>query len=401
MNSLVRLVVIIIAFGFYIGCSNVKFSRDESSCAKYGISFIIENDNCVFTETITAGGGKVDILIVNDNSASMSFEQKNLAARFNNFIQRLEDRFVDYRIAITTTDISSATASGIGSNSPRAINGNGALQDGKLITFANGSKYLTSLKKPSSASDINTQVALFSQAIQRPETLTCENFIANWIATGHNINETAYASQYYENCPTGDERGVFAANLVLERNPDGFIRPGAHLAIIFLADENVRSNLMTSQSLQGTKDSSGTLIQNFNSLFGQTKSLMAHAIVAKDNACVSAQSNQALGNPAVPSTAGLVKGSLGSEYLAAATATGGVQGDICANDYTTQLGDINTRLEEQISEIRLACSNPQNLNVNILGNNVLTYSVNGNILQLSNTLPLGTTIQLRYSCSGI
>ena len=67
----------------------------------------------------------------------MSYEQARLASRFQNFINDLDSKGYDYRIAMITTDISASD------NAPRLVNQNGALQDGKLITFGNGQTYLS------------------------------------------------------------------------------------------------------------------------------------------------------------------------------------------------------------------------------------------------------------------
>jgi hypothetical protein len=51
---------------------------------------------------------KVDILIIDDNSYSMEVEQKKMAERFPSFVSALGD--LDYQIAVTTTDIDSASS---------------------------------------------------------------------------------------------------------------------------------------------------------------------------------------------------------------------------------------------------------------------------------------------------
>ena len=48
---------------------------------------------------------KVDILIVNDNSASMDAEQKKMGTRFGSFVSAFNG--IDYQIAMTTTDLDS------------------------------------------------------------------------------------------------------------------------------------------------------------------------------------------------------------------------------------------------------------------------------------------------------
>src|SRR5437868_1275877 len=105
----------------YVGCSPVNFAKDEelNKCQNSGKNCLTLNGKDYFDETISVAGGLVDILIVNDNSASMSFEQTQLAARLSGFIQNLDSQHADYRIAIATTDISNTN------NPARSINQNG------------------------------------------------------------------------------------------------------------------------------------------------------------------------------------------------------------------------------------------------------------------------------------
>lgn len=55
---------------------------------------------------------KADILLVIDNSCSMSEEQQSLAQNFASFIQHASSQAVDFRIAVTTTDDSSSGEQG-------------------------------------------------------------------------------------------------------------------------------------------------------------------------------------------------------------------------------------------------------------------------------------------------
>ena len=104
MFTFTRAATLSFLIGLYVGCSPVKFSLDDSKCKENGC--IVVDGKYSFNYTATAGYGKVDILIVNDNSASMSFEQARLAPRFANFIGDLDSRNIDYRIGMTTTDVS-------------------------------------------------------------------------------------------------------------------------------------------------------------------------------------------------------------------------------------------------------------------------------------------------------
>ncbi|WP_291516605.1 hypothetical protein [Bdellovibrio sp. ArHS] len=376
MNTLTRMAALSFMVGLYVGCSPVKFSLDDSKCKDSGC--VVVDGKYSFNYSATAGYGKVDILIVNDNSASMSFEQARLAPRFQNFISDLDSKKIDYRIAMTTTDVS----------------GSGA---GALIPFKSGVNYITN--------QMSDRYTLFYSTIQRPETLACEKFIANWIRNNggntDSINSSAYSSAYAQNCPSGDERGVYAANLVVNNNPSSFIRSDAHLAVIFLADEDERSGLYGNQGYYlDQMDQPAYLISNVKSRLGDDKynSLSVHAIVVKDPSCLAQQNSQALDNYSV--TTGLVTGSIGSVYLAFTNQGWGNAADICSSDYTTQLGQIRTKITERIKDIILNCSNPTDLVVTVSGTPVSHY-MDGKTLKFNQYLTPGTSVSLSYKCESL
>ena len=375
MNSLTRLAILFVTFGLYVGCSPVSFSLDDSKCKDQGC--VVVDGKYVFKYAATAGYGKVDILIVNDNSASMSFEQARLAPRFQNFIQDLDSRNIDYRIAMTTTDVSSST---------------------QLLSFGSGVPFLTP--------QTTNREALFNSTIQRPETLACEKFIADWIrnngGNAGSINSTQYSAAYAQKCPSGDERGVYAANKVIDSNPSSFIRSDAHLSIIFLSDEDERSGLYTSNNEYRLEqqDQPKYLISNVKAKLGDAKfdSLSIHAIVVKDSACLGQQNSQALENYAP--TKGLVNGSIGNVYLSFTNQGWGNSADICSSDYTSQLGQIRADLTDRIKDIMLSCSNPTDLIVTVSGSAV-SHSVEGKILKFNQYLEPGTAVTLSYKCNSL
>ncbi len=361
------------------GCSAVKFTAD-SSCSG-STNCVNQNGTLVYEDTVTVGGGKVDVLIVDDNSASMSFEQAHLAQRFNQFVSQFDQKYIDYRIAVTTTDISS------NQNLPRTINQNGALQDGRLITFSNSQKYLTS----TSGTDAQKE-QMFNTIINRPETLSCEQFILNWQGSRDTV---VYSQGYYDACPSTDERGVYAANLVIQNNPDGFIRPDADLAIIFLSDEDERSQLYwfnTPGYELADFDKASTLVSQVQSKYPQ-KAFSAHAIIVKDQNCLDQQNAQ---------MNGLVSGSFGWDYYNATQATGGVAGDICATDYTSQLSSIFNNIQGKIvDKIALNCAAPQLQveDITVSSNDPsITSQVVGSTIQFSKKLPAGSTVHYKYKC---
>lgn len=387
MKTLTKMAAISFFVGLYVGCSPVKFSLDDSKCKDSGC--VVENGKYAFNYTQTAGRGKVDILIVNDNSASMSFEQARLAPRFRNFIADLDNQKIDYRIAMTTTDVTGS-------------------RGGKLIYFKEGTPYLTPTH-----SDRKT---LFDQTIQRPETLACEKFIANWIrnhgGNRRSVDLPEYDAQYAQNCPSVDERGVYSANLVVQNNPSSFIRNDAHLAVIFLADEDERSGryceewdstgkcIVNGDMPLDQMDQPNYLINNVKNSLGADKfnSLSVHSIVVKDNSCLQQQNSQVLDG--YSPTYGLVSGSIGNVYLSFATAGWGVAADICSSDYTSQLGQIRSKITDRIKDIMLNCANPSDLIVTVSGTPV-GYYLDGKTLRFNQYLSPGTSVNLSYKCDAL
>lgn len=336
MGAYWKILIAVGVVGYFLACSPVKFSKQPApACNGTGIACATKcsGSDCfdIFETEKMVGEGLADILIVNDNSGSMSTEQAHMGEKFPTFLQGLGD--LDYRIGMITTDVSS-NVSDTKSNYPRAINQNGKLQDGALVEFASGVPYLTP-STPNAASVFNT-------AIRRQETISCEQ---------NNYNRDL--------CPSGDERGVFAASLALERNDQGFFRPTAPLAIIVLADEDERSGLYPGGSQNTNSQDYGfslqdsdrpeTLVSRFRAQY-PNKTLSVHSIIVKngDQSCLNTQSAQGGSNP-------YVRGSYGLLYAQLSQLTGGVIGSVCEADYGKQLGEIAYAIQDQIPSVSFPC----------------------------------------------
>lgn len=390
---------------YWVACSPKKFEKDESvdRCQNFAETCITSNGRDFFDYSVKANGGLVDILFVNDNSGSMSFEQAHMAQRFSSFLAQMDQNSVDYRIGVVTTDVSSAATGSIDDdgtssslyNEPRSINQNGALQDGNLIKFPNGELFLTS------ASGTKEQKQqMFAQVIQRPETKQCEEFLKNYPTSN------PPAAELRKSCPSGDERGIFAANLFFEKNPGSLIRPNAHLAIVFLADEDVRSGLYVKSAYSSfqleDQDLPATLLNKVKAKYSN-KTLSIHSIIVKpgDQTCLSEQSRQmgpASINPTYGVTFNQVLGSEGYKYAEATNLTGGILGDICANDYGSQLNNIGANIVDRMTDINLACESPSDLTVSFVPQQSINWSVQGRSLTFRNAISPGTQVQLKYSC---
>lgn len=362
-----------------VACARVKFEKDK---AKEPPGCVANADKgCDFDYDIYVGGGMVDILFIDDNSGSMSFEQRKMGQRFPNLLKQLDDRMLDYRIGITTTDISSSD------NPARAVNQNGAIQDGKLIEFQTGMKYL----EP----NVDNKNNLFLNTIQRPETLACDTFLQNALVSGVDRNSTAYQKDYYEKCPSGDERAVAAAYKLINNTNEDFIRKEAHLAIVIISDENNRSWGITdgvSKYSLAPADESQNLIELVKAKYGDLKSLAVHSVVVPtgDAECLTAQNNQ-IGN--------IIKGNYGTLYEQFSDLTNGVKGCVCAADYGEQMGRIGAAIVKQVESFALHCANPIDLKVTFYpdspGN---SYTIEGKRLRFAQTLAPSSRVHFKYGC---
>jgi len=335
-----------------LACSPVEFEHDPA-CGAFG------NQQCLvtplglrhFDNTIEVGNGKVDILFVDDNSGSMSVEQRKMGEKFPTFIDALED--LDYQIAIITTDVA----------------GDGPLQNGRFIPFANGELFLTKAMDGVSS--------LFLSNIMRPETIECDS--------------SGFKS---DSCPSADERGIFAANRAIVRQEQDFFRNGAHLAIVILSDEDERSD---SGEIPGfgleIEDTPPELLRVVEEALGEDKTLGVHAIVIRpgDTQCLSEQVSQAN-----------VRGFFGAVYADLAEMTKGTVGSICADDYGAELGNIGENILSQVNSVELACE-PVDEVVTVIvtpepANFETLVDVEHQRVWFNQNLAPGTTARVVYDC---
>lgn len=358
--------------GFIVGCSEMEFSADKNfkACQSSGLNCILITPEIErFDYDVKTNSGIVDILIVDDNSGSMSTQQRYMAERFPTFISSLGA--LDYHIAITTTDVSASP-----NNGPKAANGNGALQDGKFIQFGNGSAVLTR--------DTPNKETLFASTVKRPETLACEQ------------NDFQYAY-----CPSPDERGIYAAHLAVERKDPSFFRPAAHFALVILADEDERSTRQNStvvaQYPTEEKDIPDNLVKAVKQHLGAQKTFSAHSVIVKpgDQACLESQTE-------VYPSGRRVSGFEGIFYARLSNLTGGHIGSICASDYGTELGQIGYNIKDHLNSIQLVCA-PIDNKVDVIvtpqpAGLITNFDPSTNTVKFNQTLPPNTNVHLTYDC---
>lgn len=374
-------------FVYFAACAPVKFdSVPAPSCGGAGVACIqtCQGSSCVqsYSTQKVVGKNPVDILIIDDNSGSMSPDQHKMATAFDGFLSQLESAQLDYRIAITTTDISSAYTQTPASvhNSPGSFNGNGSLQDGNLISFSSGVNYLTD--------SVSNRASLFANTIQRQETIHCEQ-------------------SGYTECPSDDERGIFAANLVLDRTASSFVRPTAHMAVIILSNEDERGFSNSSAAKDDneralaqmypleTNDLPDTFVSKFHSAY-PGKTLAVHSIIVKpgDKTCLAAESNPAQ----------FLTAKEGYSYQSLSQKTGGIVGSICDASFSNQLKSIGDNIESQALAMPFSCrpiNDQYQLTVSPqpAGGVQATPDWSKMQLTISTKLPAMTTLKLTYQCA--
>lgn len=329
------------AVAVWTGCSQVQFQEaPKAACNGFDKACSTETINNreynVFDYTQTVPHPQVDILFVDDNSRSMVVEQERMGERFPNFLTSLGT--LDWRIAITTTDIYA--------------------EGGNLLDFGSGLRILT----PSTPD----KEALFRNTIRRSE-------IGN-----------------------GDERGIYATNLVVDRRAQNqFFRGDAHFAVVILSDEDERSNggAASSYPLENYD-----LPQNFKdhvaAKLGASKTLSVHAIIIRpgDQACLTLQNDQTN------------RGYYGQTYAQLTQLTNGVLGDICATDYGAQLTSIGNQIVRSISSIKLACVPARGpgldpiITVNPPGNPATQGTIRDDQVYFDPPLAPGTQVRIQYKC---
>jgi hypothetical protein len=396
MRSAWKIGVTSLVVGYFVGCAPVSFEKSpEPPCGSEGVACVTActGAGCINSYMIErrVGEAMADILFVVDNSGSMSYEHDKMANRFPTFIQNLDGLNVNYRIGMITTDVTNTSPSPTGPNVSKAANGYGAYQSGNLLQFGGSRNYLSRTDSDRSSA--------FIQTVRRQETLDCQN-------SGF---QTA-------SCPSDDERGIYAANLLVEKEASSnkFFRPTAHLAVVFLADEDERGisdtrgidsrgstaqqqneqRLIGIHPLDSNWDKAQSFINRLKTRF-PGKTLSVHPIIVQPNdyGCKDAQAAQNAN----------VRGDFGYAYADLKQAAGGTMGSICDGDYGSSLTNIASSIANQVTTLPFSCRpinddydvtfDPQpSSNINV------TADFSKLTLYINDPLPPLTKVTLKYNC---
>lgn len=299
---------------------------------------------------------KVDLLIVVDNSTSMSRDQEKLSREFKNFVSSIEA--ADYRIGVITTDIQT-----VNKENEEGFYGNLA------IVESTGKRYI-------SKDDPNPS-ALFAELVKRKETVSC-------------LKPNGYTKP---NCVSFDEKPLFAIKMAIDKRKtvnSGFFREDADLGIVIITDED--ETAFKDKSVYTAEK----LLEDFENEFGITKRLTAFTItiLEGDEACYKQQRKDVHSDSAV---------SYGVRVSELASLTGGFSINIC-DQFSKGLELISAYVEKDLLPLRIKV--PELI---ILHSIVLTitqpngspfetdFTVEGGVLRISPLPPEGSKIELEYS----
>lgn len=224
---------------------------------------------------------KIDVLWIIDNSGSMAPRQENLARNFQSFIQEFTRNSVDYRIAVTTTDIFKEAGRFVGN--PRVLS---PTTPNVATAFANnvkvgttGSPYEVGMEAARLAIDLQVQA-------NDAAVLQCKSA----------CKPTAPA------CPSECE-----TNTVFQ-----FLRRDAYLYLIFVTDE---------------EDRSAQDVRFFYRYFETAKGVGNDGMVTTAAIMGDVPSNTCGATP-------------GARYKQLSDLTGGEVGSICDDNFSVTLGKL-------------------------------------------------------------
>lgn len=327
-----------------VECRDLNGVKQDSACteAKPPTTESCTNGPCsctpqnkTFSQTVSGTNNKVDILLVVDDSSSMSVDNQKLASKLLAFGTELLNSNLDWQMCITTTDV--------------------FYYEGRPIKWSGTTSRVINKNTP----NIGT---VFQQTI------------------------TDIGSGY-----SNDEQGIKASVLSLLNNPVyPCYRSGAAYASIILSDEDElsvggNSALNPQQYLPlGVQNQPATFINTAKAVLGMDVRMVVNSIVAKDNSCKQVQDTQ--GSPAY----------IGLKYMELSTLTQGHIGSICDSDYSANLKYFKDAIVSTVSSVKLECSPIGTPTVTIPSG--YSYQIKGNEVSFSPALPAGTTIQINYQC---
>jgi hypothetical protein len=163
-------------------------------------------------------------------------------------------------------------------------------------------------------------------------------------------------------------------------NSLNFFRPSAQFAVLVISDED--------ESANGPKNNPYNLLKLISTSFNGNKSFVFHSIITRpdDTTCKSTNGK-----------------TYGKNYAAFSNLTGGVIGDVCASDYTSQVESIAHGVRNTLKTLTLNCLPviDDTHKITVLKDGAaftsMNSSLNGLNLVFDDVLPIGN-YEITYSC---
>ena len=306
------------------------------------------------TITVKAPTSEVDVLLIVDDSGSMVPERQKLGERMRNFTDRLNG--LDWRICVTTT-------------SPLS-----SLQ-GKLYQFTNGQTVLTT-------NSANTGTDVNGDGVMNYEDV---------------LLETLQGIQSSD----GDEQGIAAAGYTIRNKTHSCFRQNAALSVVLISDEDERStggwpkyeNHNQYRPLESDNWPKFVFDSLYDRFMDDQKPFTFHSLVIRSQKdwvasagkyCEEVQSDYAV--------------FYGTRYEEMSRQSGGIIGNICADDYGAELTGFADRVKTTLQAVTLECAPVGNPEVTISPGSY-PYAVQGNKIVFQNQVPAGTVVSVKYYCT--
>ena len=321
-------------------------------CSSSERSFSILAETEIFDqEDVKLSQPKIDILWVIDGSGTMENHQANLANNFGAFINDFISKDFDYHMAITSTDAwvrevnyngGGCTGSPNPTLNPNTLYRSSADCDMTLATYGG----LTHFRDGDIYGARNGTAGVRSGQFM----------LSNLMAPQDVLNIFALNAKVGVRGDGSRESGLASIRAVLRRNEDGsigysnethsqlsnFRRQDAFLAVIIVTDEDDQSRKQNNTNYANTNEyvsSFKTFLDNYTSSVDGNRKYNVSSIVINDiNNCaygLHAQATQAF------------------RYVAISEATEGVVGNICSNDFSSELLNISKQIVQLSTRFQL------------------------------------------------
>ena len=303
------------------------------------------------TATEDTTNNQLDMLLVIDDSGSMSDDSSRLATKLNGFVNKLKNSGIDWQMCVTTTSAEDYQD-----------------DDGK--------------RKGDYGRPIQWQGGNSGHILRKNSGNLNQIFIDT-------IYYLYYTPRSVGGVPIGGsaiEEGIKAMNLSVQDNSrSNCYRDKAALSVIVISDEKEGSFPDYTLEYLNTPQS---FIQTVKNNFSPGKRLTVNSIVVKDSLCQQQQGGETVAG-------------IGHEYIELSNLTGGSVQSICQSDYSIALNDIHNKIDQSLSGLPLACVPTSKPTVTVdYRDYTHNVTVSGNQLFFNPIVQGPATIRGSYFCCG-